>query len=100
MNLGLLNIEYCPFCTNDRTNCYCFRTAQNEKVFHSIMQYHVKKRKFATAVCGINSVSDFRLLKNRLGTGGTYSDSKCTFRGKISSRLIKVLKELGYRGIQ
>lgn len=86
----------CPVCNNEYARCICIKTKECKKIILSVTEEQIKKSKFVTIVHGIDCFEDFKTIKNKVGTGGTFIDNVGSFRGRISKRILKILHQLGY----
>jgi translation initiation factor 1 (eIF-1/SUI1) len=98
-NLGLLDSakanKTCTYC--NLLNCKCLFTVKKSKFYGSIVEQYLKKKKWVTRIKVELEKEEFSALKEKLGTGGTYSKFQISLRGKVEKRSKILLSQMGYK---
>ena len=86
----------CRYCNLVLDLCQCPSSKSAHKVLSHIGERVIKGNKWVTEITGLLDPKDFKILKDKLGTGGKYQVQMSTLRGKIASRAQGLLQQLGY----
>lgn len=93
--LELNEIKTCIYCNLITSHCIC-PIKTYDKLVSQINEKLIKKGKWITTIYSSLNKYEYKMLKDKLGTGGTYNPQKIELRGKVSSRATKILESLGY----
>lgn len=94
--LDSIGLKTCIYCNVVLKLCSCPTSLTLDKVVSQILEKPIKRNKWITTIYTSMSKDEYILMKNKLGTGGTYSADKVELRGKVLDRVKKILISRGY----
>jgi translation initiation factor 1 (eIF-1/SUI1) len=94
--LESIGLKTCIYCNVVIKLCSCPTSLTPDRVVSQIVEKSIKRNKWITTVYTNMSKDEYILMKNKLGTGGTYSADKIELRGKVLDRVKKILLTRGY----